>query len=124
MTDMFRRIRKSGWLIDPSKVVFGSVVDDGNLNLSRSHVKVKYRYENETRVVPLITFVRRCNESIRSERSLEIDQLLVAPIVKHRYVEFFDRLTDWGPATRTASRSSREPVRRTIAERRRSHSQD
>jgi hypothetical protein len=120
---MFRRRSKPGWLIDPSNVTFGSVIDGGSLNLSRSHVKVKYRHETEAQFVPLVTFVRRCNEAIRTGLPLDIEHLLVAPIIKHRYVEFFDRLTDWGPATRLASRSSREPVRSSLAERRRSHQQ-
>ena len=118
---MLWRRRKPGWLVDPSMVVLGSVVDSGNLNLSRSHVKVRYRHETKARFVPLATFVRGCHEGIRSGRSLDIEHLLVAPIVKRRYAEFFDRLTDWGPAIRRASSLPREPTRGLLAERRRSH---
>ena len=99
---MFWRRRKPDWFIDPSKVAFGSVVENSSRNLSRSHVRVKYHQESEVRFVPLATFIGRCHEVIRGGRSLDIEHLLVAPILKRRYAEFFDRLTNWGPATRRA----------------------
>jgi hypothetical protein len=101
---MFWRRRKPDWFIDPSKVAFGSVVENRNRNLSRSHVRVKYHRESEVRFVPLATFIRRCHEVIRGGRSLDIEHLLVAPILKRRYAKFFDRLTNWDPATRRACR--------------------
>jgi len=97
---MFRIRRKPNWPISPLHVALGSVVGNGSRNLSRSHVRVKYRREPEARFVPLAAFVQRCHEFIRSGRSLDIEHLLVAPIVKQRYPDFFDRLTDWGPAVR------------------------
>jgi hypothetical protein len=36
--------------------------------------------------------------------SLDVDHLLVAPILKRRYAKFFDHLTDWNPATHRAYR--------------------
>jgi hypothetical protein len=36
--------------------------------------------------------------------SLDIEHLLVAPILERRYARFFDHLTDWTPATRRACR--------------------
>jgi hypothetical protein len=102
---MFWNSRKPTWLINPSSVVFGSVVEMGNRNLSRSHVKVKYRRDPEARFVPLPLFIKHCQEVMRDGRSLNIEHLLVAPIIKQRYARFFDRLTDWGPAKRRAYRS-------------------
>jgi phage-related protein len=99
---MFRRRSKPEWLVDPSKAVFGSVVDNIRRNLSRSHVRVKYHQQSEARFVPLATFMKRCNEVTRGGQSLDIEHLRVAPILKRRYTRFFDRLTDWGPATRRA----------------------
>ena len=113
---------KSNWPIEPSKVAFGSVVQDGTRNLSRSHVKVRYRFGTTSRFVPLATFIQLCQNNIRDGRSLGIEHLVVAPIVKRRYARFFDSLTDWEPAMRKAARSSREPTRRPLAERRRSAS--
>jgi len=106
---MLWRRRKPKWLIDPSNVAFGTVVENRSRNLSRSHVRVKYRRESEARFVPLVNFIWNCQEAIRDGRSLDIEDLLVAPILKRRYTKFFDRLTDWGPATRRAGplRSSR-----------------
>jgi hypothetical protein len=101
---MFWRRHKPDWFIDPSKVAFGSVVENRIRNLSRSHVRVKYHRESEVRFVPLAAFIRRCHEVIRGGRSLDIEHLLVAPILKRRYARFFDRLTNWGPATRRAHR--------------------
>jgi len=100
---MFWRRRKAEWFIDPSKVAFGVVVENSRRNLSRSHVRVKYHRESEVQFVPLAAFIRRCREVIGSRRSLDIEHLLVAPILKRRYAKYFDRLTDWGPATRRAS---------------------
>lgn len=102
---MFWKSRKPTWHISPSKVAFGSVVENGSRNLSRSHVRVKYRREREAQFIPVPTFIQRCQEVIRNGRSLDIEQLLVAPIMKQRYAKFFDRLTDWGPAARRAYRS-------------------
>jgi hypothetical protein len=99
---MFWKRRKPGWFVSPSRVAFGSVVENGSRNLSRSHVRVKYLREPETRFLPLATFVMRCQEVIRGGRSLDIEHLLVAPIVKQRYATFFDGLTDWGPAASRA----------------------
>lgn len=103
---IFWRRRTARWLIDPSNVIFGSVVDKSSRNLSRSHVKVKYQHEPEALFVPLATFVRRCLENIQGGRPLDIEQLLVAPIVRQRHARFFDHLTDWGPAVRHARASS------------------
>ena len=101
--DMFWKRRKPAWFIDPSNVAFGSVFENGSRNLSRSHVRVKYHQGSEARFIPLATFVQRCRGLIRARRSLDIEHLLVAPILKRRYARFFDRLTDWGPATCRAS---------------------
>ena len=103
-----RSRRKSKWLIEPSNVAFGSVVEGGNRNLSRSHVRVRYRLEGSAQFVPLAVFIRRCTEAIRGGQSLRIEHLLVAPVMKQRYPKFFDRLTDWGPAIRRALGSSRD----------------
>jgi hypothetical protein len=100
---MFWKRRKPGWFVDPAKVRFGSVLDHTNQNLSRSHVRVKYDHEHEARFVPLVDFISRCREAIRVGRSLGIEHLLVAPIVKQRHASFFDCLTDWAPAMRRAS---------------------
>jgi hypothetical protein len=97
--------RKADWFIEPSRVALGSVVENGGRNLSRSHVRIKYHHEPKARVLPLATFVLRCREVIRGGQPLEIEYLLVAPIVKQRYAKFFDRLTDWGPATQRACKS-------------------
>lgn len=99
---MFWRRRKRNWLVDPSRVALGSVIGQRRRNLNRSHVRVKYRRDPETHFLPLATFIRRCRDDVRQQRSLEIEHLLVAPIVKQRYARFFDSLTDWGPATRRA----------------------
>lgn len=99
---MFWKNDKPSWLISPLKVTFGSVVENGRRNLSRSHVRVKYQHEPDARFVPLATFIQRCHEVMRGGRPLDIEHLIVAPIVKQRYAEFFDRLTDWGPAVRRA----------------------
>jgi len=102
-----RSRRKTKWLIDPSNVAFGSVVEGGNRNLSRSHVRVRYQLEANAQFVPLSAFIRRCTEAIRGGQTLKIEHLLVAPVMKQRYPKFFDRLTDWGPAIRRALGSSR-----------------
>lgn len=102
---MFAWRRKPGWLINPSKVAFGSVVERPGRNLSRSHVRVEYGREAEVRFEPVAAFARRCRETLLDGRSLDIESLLVAPIVKQRHASFFDSLTDWGPATRRARRS-------------------
>jgi len=101
---MIWKRRKPDWFIDPSNVALGRVVGSSSRSLSHSHVRVKYRRETEVRFVPLAAFARSCHECIRGERSLDIEHLLVAPILKRRYATFFDRLTDWGPATRRAYR--------------------
>jgi hypothetical protein len=108
---MFWKSRKPTWHISPSKVAFGSVVENGSRNLSRSHVRVEYRREPGARFVPVPTFIRHCREVIQEGRSLDIEQLLVAPIIKQRYARFFDRLTDWGPAARRAYRPRTGPPR-------------
>jgi len=102
-----RSRRKTKWLIEPSNVSFGSVVEGGSRNLSRSHVRVRYQLESNAQFVPLSAFIRRCTEAIRRGQTLEIEHLLVAPVMKQRYPKFFDRLTDWGPAVRRALGSSR-----------------
>lgn len=110
VTGMFWKRREPVWHIDTSRVALGAVVENGKRNLSRSHVRVKYLGEPEARFEPLATFVHHCRKAIRGGRPLGIEHLLVAPIVQRRYARFFDRLTDWGPATRRASRSrSRRP---------------
>jgi hypothetical protein len=103
---MFWRRNKPKWLIDPSRVAFGAVVEHRSRNLSRSHVRVEYRGVPDPRFVPLVEFVWRCREAVRDGVSLDIEHLLVAPILKRRYAKFFDDLTDWTPATRRA-RSAR-----------------
>lgn len=100
---MFWRRPKPKWLIDPAKVAFGAVVESSRRNLSRSHVRVTYCGAIDPQFVPLAAFVRRCREGIRGGASLDIEHLLVAPILKRRYARFFDRLTDWTPATRRAA---------------------
>ena len=104
---MFWKHRESGWPIDPSKVAFGSVVDAAYGNLSRTHVMVRYRGWGGERYVPVVDFIRGCHDALLRERPLKIERLVVAPIIKRRYGKFFDKLTDWGPATRVASRSAR-----------------
>ena len=99
---MFWRRKKPTWIIDPSKVEFGAVAEHGSRNLSRSHVRVLYRGASCSQFVPLASFVGRCREAARDKVSLDIEHLLVAPILKRRYAKFFDRLTDWIPATRRA----------------------
>ena len=99
---MFWRRRIPEWSIDPKKVAFGAVVENKVRNLSRSHVRVKYGRGPEVQFVPLAAFIRRCRETSRDRRSLDIEHLLVAPILKQRYAKFFDHLTDWDPATRRA----------------------
>jgi hypothetical protein len=101
---MFWRRRISEWSIDPSKVALGAVIENKVRNLNRSHVRVKYGRACEVQFVPLATFIRRCSEVMRGGRSLDIEHLLVAPILKRRYAAFFDRLTDWRPATSRAHR--------------------
>lgn len=108
---MFWNRRKSGWLIDPAKVAFGSVLDHTHRNLSRSHVRVKFHDEPEVRFVPLDAFIGQCRESVRVGRSLGIEHLLVAPIVQQRHAPFFDRLTDWAPAKRRAYATPAGPRR-------------
>jgi hypothetical protein len=95
---MLWRRNRPKWLIDPSKVAFGAVVEHGSRNLSRSHVRVQYRGVSDPRFVPLAEFVRRCREAVRDGVSLDIEHLLVAPILKRRHAKFFDHLTDWTPA--------------------------
>ncbi len=100
---MFWRRRKPEWSIDPAKVSFGAVVENKLRNLSRSHVRVKYGRASAAQFVPLATFIVRCREVLRAGGSLDIEHLLVAPILKRRYTKFFDHLTDWDCATRRAT---------------------
>jgi len=111
---MFWRRSKSSWPVESSKVQLGSVVDLRGQHLGRTHVRVKYLRESQAQFVPLVTFVQRCQEALRDGKPLRIDHLLVAPIIKQRYAEFFDRLTDWGPATRRALGSRTGPQRREL----------
>jgi hypothetical protein len=99
---VFWRTHKPTWLIDPARVELGSIVGSDGRNLSRSHVKVKYRLDRDFRYEALPVFVRRCNEALSGGRALKIKQLVVAPIVQQRHTAFFERLTDWGPARRRA----------------------
>ena len=110
---MLWRRNKPKWIIDPSKVAFGAVVGPGRQNLNRSHVRVKYRKALIPQYVPVAAFIRGCWETIRGGASLDIEHLLVAPILKRRYARFFDLLTDWTPATRRSlrPRSGRPTVR-------------
>jgi hypothetical protein len=101
---MLWRLNRPKWIIDPSKVALGAVVEHGSRNLSRSHVRVQYRGASGPRFVPLAEFVRRCREAVRDGVSLDIEHLLVAPILKRRHAKFFDHLTDWTLATRRACR--------------------
>ena len=109
---MLWRRRKPRWLIDPSHVQFGSVTQNPGRNLSRSHVRIRYRRQSEAQFVPLAEFIQHCNEAIRRGRSLDVEDLLVAPILKRGNPRFFDSLTDWGPATGRANarRHRREAV--------------
>jgi hypothetical protein len=109
---MFWKQREAGWPIDPSKVAFGSVVDASNGNLSRTHVMVRYRGWGGARYVPVADFIRGCHDALLSRRPLKIERLVVAPIIQRRYEKFFDKLTDWEPARRIASRSARETTSR------------
>ena len=95
---MFWRRRKPGWSIDPKRVAIGSVIENKVRNLSRSHVRVKYERTPEVQFVPLATFIWRCRRTLQGGLPLDIEHLLVAPILKQRYAKFFDRLTDWQPA--------------------------
>jgi hypothetical protein len=99
---MFWKPRKPTWYIDPSRVALASIVGNGGRNLSRSHVKVKYRLDGTFQFEPLPAFIRRCHEAMNDGRALEIERLVVAPIIQQRHNAFFDRLTDWGPARRRA----------------------
>jgi hypothetical protein len=103
---MFWKSRKPRWLVSPLKVALGSVIGRGSRNLSRSHVRVKYQHDSEVRFLPLGVFIRNCQDLMRSGRSLGIEHLLVAPILKQRYAKFFDLLTDWEPATRRVTGST------------------
>lgn len=103
---MFWKLRKPTWHIDPARVALGSIVGDGGRNLSRSHVKVKYRPGGSFQFEPLPVFIRRCHEALNAGQTLEIEQLVVAPIVQQRHGAFFERLTDWGPARRRAYQPS------------------
>ena len=103
---MFWKLRKTTWQIDPARVALGSIVGEGGRNLSRSHVKVKYRFGGSFHFEPLPVFIRRCNEALSGGPALEIEHLVVAPIVQQRHVAFFERLTDWGPARRRAYQPS------------------
>ena len=94
---MLRNPRRPDWPIDPANVTFGSVVEGRTRNLSRSHVRVRFR-DAETIVMPVRSFAQRCHESIRDGRPLLVEHLLVAPVLKQRHTDFFDRLTDWGSA--------------------------
>jgi len=103
---MFWSRPKPRWFIDPSKVAFGSVVELRIRNLSRSHVKVSYG-GTHAQFIPLGSFMRRCQKSIRNGHTLGIEHLRVAPVLKQRHARFFDSLTDWRPATRRARKSPR-----------------
>ncbi len=102
---MLWRRNRPKWIIDPSKVAFGAVVEHGSRNLSRSHLRVQYRGASGPRFVPLAEFVRRCREAVRDGVSLDIEHLLLAPILMRHHAKFFDHLTDWIPATRRARRA-------------------
>jgi hypothetical protein len=104
---MLWRRNRPKWIIDPSNVAFGAVVEHGSRNLSRSHVRVQYRGAPAPQCVPLAVSVRHYREIIRDGVSLDIEHLLVAPILKHRYAKFFDHLADWTRATRRARTSVR-----------------
>lgn len=112
---MFWNRHKPDWYVDPSVVAYGSVAENRKHNLSRSHVKVRYRGRSVARLMPVEEFVRQCREHIRDGRALRIEHLLVAPILKRRYATFFDDLTDWGPADRRARPARLERGRSKIA---------
>ena len=105
---MWWRTRKSRWPIDPEAVEFGSVVGGRDRNLSRTHVLVQFA-RSEPRCVLLTDFTRTIAGRLADGRPLRVKRLVVAPLTKRRHAELFDRLTDWGPATRRALGSSRGP---------------
>jgi len=98
---MFRKQRSPEWPIDSANVTFGSVVDGRTRNLSRSHVRVRFRGA-EPMLMPVRSFARRCHVSMRDGVPLLVEHLLVAPILRRRHADFFDRLTDWCPAEKRA----------------------
>jgi len=111
---MWWKKRELRWPIDPEAVTFGSVVD-GRANLSRTHVCVQFA-KGEPRYIKIAEFARTTSPRLAEGRPLRIRRLVVAPLTKRRHAEFFDRLTDWGPAMRRALGSSRGPrVRPTAA---------
>jgi len=90
------------WFIDPCRVAIGSVVERVLGDVSRTHVGVKYGAETTVLFIPFHSFVRRCQTSVVAGRSLDIEQLIVAPALKRRHAVYFDVLTDWKPALQRA----------------------
>lgn len=103
---MWWKRQEPRWPIDPEAVAFGSVVEGRNRNLSRTHVLVEFA-RAEPRCVPLAEFTRTIAARLADGRPLRVKRLTVAPLTKRRHAQFFDRLTDWEPATRRALGSSR-----------------
>lgn len=99
---MLRRRKKCLWFIDPSRVAFGSVVERGCRNVSRTHVSVRYAGDASANCIPFLSFVRRCQTSMLAAQPLNVEHLLVAPILKQRHASYFDVLTDWRPAEQRA----------------------
>lgn len=91
------------WPIEPDAVDFGSLAPFGK-DASRQGVAVRYRGEAQARFIPLARFERETSSRLQQGRRLHIQELRVAPILKRRRADFFDRLTDWGPATTRALR--------------------
>jgi hypothetical protein len=60
-------------------------------------------------------FAQRCQDAIRSGQPLDIEHLLVAPVIQRRHASFFDGLTDWVPAARRARELPGQQRRRSHA---------
>lgn len=97
--------KNSRWPVDPSRVEYGSIADKSGRNCSRTHVLVQYGEDASAHLVPLNRFVRETSASLRHGQVLDIRRLRVAPVSWRRYRAFFDRLTDWLPATRQVTRA-------------------
>lgn len=98
-----RRTRRTtrNWPVDPERVQFGSLAAFGR-EASREGVALRLTGEREARFVPFARFRRDVEEALARGRRMRVEELRVAPILRRRHAAFFDRLTDWGPATRRA----------------------
>ena len=93
------------WPVDPRCVEYGSIADKSGRNCSRTHLLVQYSADTRPHLVPLSRFVSETSATLRHGQALEIRYMRVAPLAWRRYRGFFDRLTDWLPATRLVSDS-------------------